>query len=491
LKDFAFFNIKLKIEKKVKNYFLEKICFLEYTLINMEKIKTRFAPSPTGFLHLGSIRTALFNFLFARKNSGIFLLRIEDTDKERCKKIYEEDIKNSLKWLNLNWDEGPYYQSERLEIYNEFLERLKEKDAVYYCYCQESELEERRKLSLKRGIPPKYDGRCRNLTKKEIQNFEEEGRVPCVRFKVKKQILEVEDLIRGKIKFDTSLIGDFIIFKQNKIPTFLFANAVDDALMEITHVIRGDDHLSNTPRQILIQKELNLNSPFYAHLPMILSSDKSKLSKRIESISIRELKEEGFLPEAILNYVVFLGWSPKEKNEIFSLKELIEKFTLEKVSKSSSIFDIEKLKWINSSHLKNYNLDKLTELVKDYLNLEIEKEFLKKIVFTFQDSVVKLSDFKEESKIFLEEVEVNKIKDKIKEKEIFLEFSNFLENIEIDSPENLKKEIKKFIEIKKISPKEFFSELRLILTGRESGPEIQKIIYTLGKEKTLNRIRKL
>lgn len=457
----------------------------------MEKVKTRFAPSPTGFLHIGGARTALFNFLFARKNKGSFILRFEDTDKKRCKKIYEEDIKNFLKWLNITWDEGPYYQSERLQIYRELLKKLKEKDAVYYCYCQEEELEKRRKLSLKKGIPPKYDGRCRNLTEKEIREFEREKRKPSIRFKVKEEILEVEDLLRGKIKFDTSLFGDFVIFKQDGYPSFLFANAVDDSLMGINYVIRGDDHLSNTPRQILIQKALSLKSPFYLHLPMILSSERTKLSKRVESISIRELKKQGFLPEAILNYMAFLGWSPeKNKGEIFSLEELIKEFSLERLSKSSSVFDMEKLKWINSQHIKNCEVEHLTEIVSDYLQIDIEKNFLKKAVFTLKGEAVLLSDFKEWLKIFLEEVKFEDIREKIKNKNILDEFYFFLKGIDFDSIEEIRERIRNFLQVKKISAKEFLYLLRLVLTGRESGPEIHKIIYILGKENTLRRIKK-
>jgi len=342
-----------------------------------EKVRVRFAPAPTGYLHLGSARAALFNFLFAKGRKGVFILRIEDTDKERSREEYEEDILEGLRWLNLSWDEGPdkggefgpYRQSEREDIYKRYAKILLDKEIAYPCYCTEEELRERRREDLKQKKAPKYDGRCRGLSKEERENFEKRGRKPTLRFKVSSQILEVLDLIRSKVVFDTSLIGDFIITRQDGTSSFIFANVLDDALMKVTHVIRGDDHLSNTPRQVLLYQALGLPLPEFAHIPMILAPDRSKLSKRHGAVSVGEYKKKGYLPEALVNYLALLGWSPERSTqEFFSLKELTEQFSLRRVSKSGAIFDFKKLDWMNGCYLRKSSLDRITKLSWPYLS---------------------------------------------------------------------------------------------------------------------------
>lgn len=317
-------------------------------------IRVRFPPSPTGFMHIGNVRTALFNFLFARKNNGKFILRIEDTDKERSKKEYEDDIIEGLKWLNINWDEGPdiggpygpYRQSERLEIYKFYINKLLEEDKAYLCFCSEEEIEKDREEMLKKGLMPKYSRRCRNLSKEQIEEKLKENPNPVVRFKtpLTGEVI-VEDELRGNLTFPIENLDDFVIMRSDGMPTYNFAVVIDDALMKINYVIRGEDHLhGNTPRQILLYQSLNFPLPKFVHLPMILGEDHTKLSKRHGSVSLRDYRNEGYLPEALVNYMALLGFSPKTKEkEIFSLQELIEEFSIENLSKSNAIFSPSKI----------------------------------------------------------------------------------------------------------------------------------------------------
>ena len=332
------------------------------------QIRVRFAPSPTGYLHIGNVRTALFNYLFAKKHNGSFILRIEDTDFDRVKKEYEDSILENLKWLGLNWNEGPdcggsyapYRQSERINTYKEYADKLLNEGRAYKCFCSGEELERKRRESLSKGLPPRYDGKCFRLSREEIASYEQKGIKPSTRFKVKDGMIEFEDIIRGKISFKGSDIGDFVILRSDGIASYNFAAAIDDALMEITHVIRGEDHLSNTPRQILLNQAIGFDIPKFAHLSMILGPDKSRLSKRHGAESVTELKEEGYLSEAVINYLSLLGWSSEDGREIMPLTDIIKNFSLERVSKSPAVFDIKKLKWINSHYIKNK--DKGTEL---------------------------------------------------------------------------------------------------------------------------------
>jgi glutamyl-tRNA synthetase len=291
-----------------------------------EEVRVRFAPSPTGELHIGGARTALFNWLFARHNEGKFILRIEDTDVVRSREDFSKSAMDSLRWLGLDWDEGPgkegdygpYFQSQRLSIYQKYAGKLIEEKKAYLCYCTQEELEEsNRKMRAKNELP-RYDGRCRTLSPTQIGNLEKKGRLSSIRFKVpEKGITYVEDLLRGKVNFANEMMGDFIILKSNKTPAFNFANVIDDALMKITCVIRGDDHLSNTPRQILLYKALNLENPQYVHIPMILGEDRTKLSKRHAAISVSSYRKKGYLPWALVNYLALLGWSTADSQQFF------------------------------------------------------------------------------------------------------------------------------------------------------------------------------
>jgi nondiscriminating glutamyl-tRNA synthetase len=328
---------------------------------------------------VGGVRTALFNWLFARKHNGAFILRIEDTDKERSKKEYEIEIIEMLDWLGLDYDEGlvppttlnlkpktyacgPYRQSERISLYAKYLEQLIRDRRAYYCYCTKEELEGERQTLLSQGLPPRYGGHCRNLKSAPT------GKSPqVIRFVAPEVDVEFKDLIRGKVKFNTGLSGDFVIAKDTQTPLYNFAVVIDDELMDITHVIRGEEHLSNTPKQILMQKALGFREPLYAHLPLILAADRSKLSKRYAETSLLEYREKGYLPQAMLNFLALLGWHPPGDKEFFTLKELVQEFDLARVQKAGAVFDEEKLNWLNREHLRALPDEELVKLLSPFV----------------------------------------------------------------------------------------------------------------------------
>ena len=323
-----------------------------------KKVKVRFAPSPTGPFHIGGARSALFNWLYAHHMNGTFLVRIEDTDLKRSTKESEENIKDSLKWLGLNWDEGidvggdngPYRQTERLDIYNAEVKKLIDEGKAYYCYCTEEELEESRKEQIAAGKTPVYDGHCEHLTQGQIDQYKAEGRKPVVRLKVRKDgVFAFDDMVRGHVEFQASGIGDFIIVKSDGIPVYNFAVVIDDAKMGITHVIRAEEHLSNTPRQLAIYEALGYEVPKFGHISLILGADHKKMSKRHGATSVTEYRNMGYLPQAMFNYLALLGWAPQGEQEIFSVDELVKQFSMNRVSSNDAVFDIEKLNWINET----------------------------------------------------------------------------------------------------------------------------------------------
>jgi len=471
-------------------------------------IRVRFPPSPTGYMHIGNVRTALFNFLFARKNNGKFILRIEDTDRERSKKEYEDDIIEGLKWLNIFWDEGPdiggpygpYRQSERLEIYKKYANKLLEEDKAYLCFCSEEELERDREEMLKKGLMPKYSRKCRNLSKEEIEEKLKSNITPVIRFKtpLNGEVL-VKDELRGELVFPIENLDDFVIMRSDGIPTYNFAVVIDDALMEINYVIRGEDHLhGNTPRQILLYKALNFPIPKFVHLPMILGEDHTKLSKRHGSVSLRDYRNDGYLPEALVNYMALLGFSPKTKEkEFFSLSELIEEFSIENISRSNAIFSPSKLRWMNHKYIEMLPLDELFIRVKKFYldkNLEFKSdEWLKDFLRLMRDHIFVLSDVKNLiDEIFNPINLTNEQIDYLKEnKSLILEFYDSIKNLD-DWNENsilsLIREIGKKLSIK---GKNLYHPLRIALTHKDEGPEINIYIYLLGKDKTLERIEEV
>ncbi len=494
--------------------------------MNNDKIRVRIAPSPTGYLHIGTARTALFNYLFAKNQSGKFILRIEDTDLERSDEKFTKEIIESLDWLGIDYDEGPdigggygpYRQSERLEIYKKYLKQLLDEDRAYYCFCTEEELEKKREAMLKKGEPPIYSGRCADLNERQIKKFFEEGRKPIIRFRMPAKKIVFEDLIRGILEFDTKLIGDIAIAKNLETPLYNFAVIVDDYTMEISHVIRGEDHISNTPKQIALIEALGFPKPKYAHLPLILGPDRSKLSKRHGATSIREYREQGYLPEAMLNFMVFLGWNPKTDQEIFSKEELIKIFSLKNINPSGAIFNIEKLNWLNGHYIRKMDLTDLTEkciphLEKSDLINKIEErkwkiiktgesiifDQLKKIVALEQDRITKLTDLPEFSHFFFEkELSYDKellVWKKMKPEKVIENLKlleNLLKNIETKNFNKsfLEKKIKKLIENKKLGVGETLWPFRVALTGLSASPPPFDVAEVLGKKKVLQRIKK-
>lgn len=457
-------------------------------------VRVRFAPSPSGSLHIGNVRTALFNWLFARKNNGIFILRIEDTDVERTYESAYSGILEDLSWLGLNWDEGPYKQSERLDIYKSYAQRFLEEGLAYKCFCTPEELENEREQALKEGKPPRYSGKCARLSPDEISRLEAEGRPYSIRFRIPKSAyFIVEDIVRGRIEFDVNAItGDFIILRSDGMPTYNFAVVIDDYLMGITHVIRGEDHLSNTPRQLLIYKALGVVPPNFAHLPMIVGSDHSKLSKREGAFSVKELREQGFLPEGVVNYLALLGWSPKGE-EIKTLEELIEEFSLEDVSPSPSAYDPAKLRWINRQHILRINGEKLLEYSKPYLKdfSNLPEDWLIRAILSVREYAETLKDIPEElRRYYLDEVTLDeKYREELssgkKAIEVFLEI---LENTEDLS--NIDALFKEAIKISGLKGRKFYHPIRIALTGYESGPELVELVPILGKKRCIERLKK-
>ena len=369
-----------------------------------KKIRLRFPPSPTGPLHIGNARTILFNYLFAKQNNGETVLRIEDTDKERSKLEWVQNIIDELKWLGIDWNEGPdingnfgpYKQSQRTDIYKKYLEKLLSEKKAYYCNCTSEELEAKRQDQQSRGLAPKYDGKCRD--KNNISGV--------IRFKIESKKVKFNDLIRGNVEFDSGLLGDIVIAKNIETPLYHFVVVVDDHEMQISHVIRGEDHLSNTPKHILLQEALGFNQPEYAHLPLLLNADKSKMSKRAGDVAVSDYHKAGYLPEALINFMALLGWNPGTEKEIFSMKELIKEFSLEKVQKGGAVFNTQKLDHINGLYIREMPAPVLTKLCLEYLpedHKNFSQKTLEKIVEVSKTRMKKLSDITELANLFFED----------------------------------------------------------------------------------------
>ncbi|MFH1502404.1 MAG: glutamate--tRNA ligase [Candidatus Eisenbacteria bacterium] len=337
-------------------------------------IRVRFAPSPTGHLHVGGARTALFNWLFAKRSGGTFVLRVEDTDSARSTAESERAVLSDLAWLGLEWDEGPdigggrgpYRQSERLDIYREHADRLMDEGLAYLCYCTDPELEAKRKAALASGQDPRYDGTCRELTPAARAANDADGRRPVVRFRTESRDVRVRDLVRGDVEFGSEMLGDFVILRSDGRPTYNFAVVVDDALMEISHVIRAEEHLPNTMRQVLVYEALGFQLPEFAHVSLIVDKDRSKLSKRRGATSVAEFRELGYLPGALVNYLALLGWSPADERELFTKRDLVDAFDLSRVSSSPAAFDEDKLDWVNGHHIREEPLSGVVELSRPF-----------------------------------------------------------------------------------------------------------------------------
>ncbi|MGC8651022.1 MAG: glutamate--tRNA ligase [Minisyncoccia bacterium] len=480
--------------------------------------RVRLAPSPTGWFHIGTARTGLFNFLFARKNGGKFILRIEDTDKIRSKKIYEENIINGLRWLGLDWDEGPekegdfgpYYQSQRTDIYKKYLKQLLDEGKAYYCFCTPEELEAQRANMISQGLAPKYSGKCRNLPASTVKQYLDEKKPAVIRIKMPNTTISFDDLIRDKVEFDLNLIGDIVIAKSLEEPLYNFSVVIDDYLMQITHVIRGEDHISNTPKQIVIQEALGFPRPIYAHLPMILGSDRSKLSKRHGATSLTEYQKLGYLPEAINNFLALLGWHPYGDNEVMTLEELIDKFDLSRVQKGGAIFNLQKLDWFNAQYLKNIPFDQLFQYFLNYLktftpqiNLsQFDEIRLKKILELEISRITKFSDLLDSSDFFFQETlhypkELLSWKGEREEdiKQALNDALNIIQSIKEEdfNQVNIQTRFSNLIDSQSLYQEnrgKILWPLRVALSGKKASAGPFEIAEILGKKETIRRVKK-
>jgi len=466
-------------------------------------VRVRFAPSPTGLLHVGNARTAILNWLCARHYKGVFILRIEDTDVERSTPESELGIIHQLQWLGLDWDEGPgvggtfgpYRQSERLHLYQEEAKNLLHSGAAYYCFCTKEELEAEREQALKEKRPPGYSGKCRNLTKTEQEQLRAQGRIPVVRFRVPEKPVIVKDLVQGEITFEGENITDFVIQRESGTSPYNFAAVVDDALMQITHVIRGSDHISNTPKQIVLFNALGYKTPEFAHIPMILGMDGVRLSKRHGHTSVEEYKNAGYLPEALINYLSLLSWSSETGDEILSIDRLIKEFDFKRILKSPARFDTVKLNWLNGIYIRALSPEKQAELAKPYLDdagfIENDPLRFSKIVGSVRDNVETLADYPKHAQIFFKdivEISGNEEKEIIKRESSQTIFRKLIQSIEstpvmnLESFQNIMKTIQKETGIK---GKDLWMPVRIALTGQMHGPELIKILEILGRERCI------
>lgn len=477
----------------------------------MDNIRVRIAPSPSGNLHIGTARTALFNFLFAKKMGGKFILRIEDTDLERSSDEYIKNIFDSLKALGLCWDEGPdvggeygpYSQSERFDIYPKYAQKLIESGYAYECFCTPEELEAEKEEAQKNKVAHVYSGKCKNLTEAEKEVLRKEGRKPAIRFAVETKELIFNDLVKGELKFDTGLTGDFVIMKSNGTPTYNFAVVIDDMFMKITHIIRGEDHISNTPKQILIYEALGSDIPKFGHLGMILAPDRSKLSKRHGATGVSEFVEKGYLIDALVNFVALLGWSPSDGVEIKTVDEIAQDFRIHEVSSSNSIFEYDKLNWMNSQYIKKLSTEELGERLKPFLSkydlAELDKKQYDRMVEITREPLTILSDITDAVPYFFgegvniePEVQTD-VLDTETSQTVLKEVQTLAEGWNFDEEEALHhtlEELRNSFKERGIKPKETMWAIRAAVTGRVKGADICAVLSILGKDKVLKRINK-
>jgi len=366
-------------------------------------VRVRFAPSPTGFLHIGGVRTALFNWLFAKREGGTFILRIEDTDKERSEKRFEDDIVKNFEWFGISSDEPIWRQSERIDVYKKYLSNLLSDGKAYYCFCKEDELEAEYQAQMSQGMPPKYSGRCKSISHKDAEERIKTERA-VIRIKMPEKIIQFTDIVRGRVSFDTKLFGDIIIAKGIEDPLYNFAVVVDDYETNITHVIRGEEHLPNTPKQIVIQEALGFSPVLYGHLPLILDTSKKKLSKRFLQDSLNQYRTDGYLPSAILNFIVLLGWHPENDREILTVEEMKKEFSLKRVQKAGAVYNTEKLDWLNAMHIRTVPLPDLVEQIFPFVpeKWKVDTKKLSRVIELTRERMKKLSDFQIEARPFFE-----------------------------------------------------------------------------------------
>ena len=480
----------------------------------VKEIKVRFAPSPTGPLHIGGARSALFNWLFARRYGGKLLVRIEDTDLERSSRESEDNILDSLTWLGLDWDEGirvggpngPYRQTQRLDLYSKYAEQLLDKGHAYHCYCTEEELAAEREALLAAVELPRYLGRCRDLEPSDRAGLEAQGRRPVLRFRVpEERTVVVPDQVRGQVSFDCSGIGDFIIVKSDGIPTYNFAVVIDDYLMGITHVLRAEEHLTNTPRQILIFEALGWDIPIYAHISLILGKDRSKMSKRHGATAIEQYRAQGYLPEAMVNFLALMGWSPGGEEEVFTPALLQEQFSLERVSKSPAVFDPDKLNFLNGYYIRHSSPEQLTSLAlpflqqAGYIPLELTPAVearVKLIINAVKDYLTNMSEIPDHAAVFFQEPDyqqddVAAVLNQVQVPEVLVYVRDQLlaaGNLDEAATRAMLKALPKILGL---GGKKIYQPLRVALTGKTHGPELYHTLPALGVEQAVARLNRV
>ncbi|AYB41963.1 glutamate--tRNA ligase [Paenibacillus lautus] len=478
------------------------------------EVRVRYAPSPTGHLHIGNARTALFNYLFARKNNGKFIIRIEDTDVKRNVEGGEQSQLKYLKWLGMDWDEsvdvggeyGPYRQTERLDIYKEYWQDLLDRGLAYRCYCTEEELEQEREEQMARGETPRYSGKHRDLTEEQRQALEAEGRVASIRFRVpEERVYTFDDMVKGTISFNSKETGDFVIVKKDGIPTYNFAVALDDHLMKISHVLRGEDHISNTPRQLMIYEAFGWEPPQFGHMTLIVGEDHKKLSKRNESIIqfIEQYDQLGYLPEALFNFISLLGWSPEGEEEVFSQEQLISIFDEHRLSKSPAVFDTNKLAHMNNTYIKNADPDRIADLAIPHLQKASrlpseltaeQEEWARALVALYQEQMTAASDIVDLSEVFFRthlELDAEGI-EVMGGEQVPAVLSAFLAKIEQSDEFNAQKIAAMIKEVQKetgFKGKQLFMPIRVALTGQTHGRDLNQTIWLLGRDRVLDRLR--
>ncbi|MBF0749851.1 glutamate--tRNA ligase [Mammaliicoccus lentus] len=481
------------------------------------KVRVRYAPSPTGYLHIGNARTALFNYLFAKHYDGDFVIRIEDTDIARNLEDGESSQFSNLEWLGLNWDEsvnkdggyGPYRQSERGHIYKPLIDKLLAEDKAYKCYMTQEELEAEREEQIARGEMPRYGGKHAHLTLEEQKAFEAEGRQPSIRFRVpQNKTYTFNDIVKGEVSFDSNGIGDWVIVKKDGIPTYNFAVAIDDHYMEISHVIRGDDHISNTPKQLMIFEAFGFETPKFAHMTLIVNEERKKLSKRDGQILqfIEQYKDLGYLPEALFNFIGLLGWSPEGEEEIFSKEEFIKIFDEKRLSKSPAFFDKKKLEWINNQYMKEKDSETVFEMTIPHMvkagllpesPSEAELSWARDLVGLYQEQMSYAGEIVPLSELFFREHldfsdEAKEVLNGEQVPTVMTELIKQFESLEpFDEPAEIKKSIKAVQKETGVKGKQLFMPIRVAVTGQTHGPELPNTIALLGRDKVLSRLKRI
>jgi glutamyl-tRNA synthetase len=472
-------------------------------------IRTRFAPSPTGYLHVGGLRAALYNYLFAKHNGGTFVLRIEDTDQARLVEGALENIIATMKWSGIDYDEGPhkegdcgpYIQSQRNDLYKKHAQELIEKGSAYYCFCTAERLEEVRKKQTEQKLPPMYDRHCRNLSPEEVKEKLNAGTPHVVRQKIPLMgDVKIHDLVRGEVLFNTRTLDDHVLVKSDGFPTYHLANIVDDHYMRISHVIRGEEWLPSAPRHVLLYEAFGWQPPVFAHLPLLLNPDRTKLSKRQGDVAVEDYRDKGFLPDALVNFIALLGWNPGTEQEIFSLQELTDLFSFEHVHKAGAIFDTEKLKWMNAQYIKKLSLDDVTNACIPVLQSAgypvDDRERVKRVIHAVRTHLHSFADITEYAKPFFVNDVVPEndeaaamVKDE-KHKKVFSALLDAMQSMDAVSEENFMPAMKQAGAAAGVKGKELYMPVRIALTGQQHGPELPLVASALGKEEVVRRITK-